>query len=234
MARIIYTALVDHIAGSINGSSFQRNAYGHSIKSKGSPVLKNSITQVSRRLTMQSIVKAWAGLTNANRNAWALFAQTYPTKSKRNTKSYLNGFNLFQRFHFIKAMGTTFAVLAQPDGSYYSFSYVSCTLVLSAGTTLTFTLSFTSDNDDWTGLISLSNPLPASRKFNSTKPKLVDRQNDSGTLPDLTITKDITASYVALFGALPSIGDLVSWKTWLFDPNTGQLIDIPLSPLTVT
>jgi hypothetical protein len=74
MAIVTTSALISNIKGSINGSTFQRNAAGLAVRSKPKPVGKGTNAQFNVRNINAQLNFYWTNLTDAQRNVWASFA----------------------------------------------------------------------------------------------------------------------------------------------------------------
>src|SRR5690606_31037464 len=114
MARIKYTALVESIRGSIQGTTFQRNAYGYTVKGKPNMVNPNTNLQSASKRNMSGIAQAWSSLSDSDRNAWDTWAATNPVPSRLNPDANLTGFAQFTRWHNIRWLYAYGDVLANP------------------------------------------------------------------------------------------------------------------------
>ena len=74
MARIIYSALVTQIKGSVGGTTFQSNAYGFTIKNKASVVKPRTMLQERSKKFFASATGAWRKLSQTNRDTWVSWA----------------------------------------------------------------------------------------------------------------------------------------------------------------
>ena len=74
MARIIYSALVTAIRGSVGGTTFQQNQYGSTIKNKPKMIRPRSNQQEKRKIYMTAATQAWGNLTVNRRNAYNTYA----------------------------------------------------------------------------------------------------------------------------------------------------------------
>lgn len=71
MARIIYTALVAGIKGSINGSVIQASAGGDQVRNRVRPFDPRNQYQTPVRTAFSEISKLWVQMTDADRATWS-------------------------------------------------------------------------------------------------------------------------------------------------------------------
>lgn len=70
MAKIFYTGIVDHIAGKIAGTVFQKSNGGYQIRSKGSYSQRDSVTQMRTRGIYSYLTFFWSTLLQSERDTW--------------------------------------------------------------------------------------------------------------------------------------------------------------------
>lgn len=215
MARIIYSALVEKIQGSIGGTTFQTNAYGFTVKKKPNVVNKRRDNQYFNRNIIARVSRAWQQLTDANRTAWESYAAAYPRPSKNNPASVLNGFNYFQAVHNYRFV-IGLAVLSEPSLTQQVDGLEQFELILSGGN-LFFSMPAGTQTGAWYGIVYLSQPVPATINFVKQKTRLIYASN--------TFDADvqITSQYVAKFGALPDLGNLIAAKLVMLCSTNGQI-----------
>jgi hypothetical protein len=95
MARIQYSALVTSIRGSIGGTTFQKNAYGFSVKNKANLIRPNSQLQNQHKNFIGTVHQLWNQLGTDGQAVWNSYALAYPQFSKFNTASRLSGHAVF-------------------------------------------------------------------------------------------------------------------------------------------
>lgn len=222
MARIKYSALVTEIAGSMGGTTFQRNAYGFTIKNKPNMVKPNRARQIVRKVDFQANVKRWRELTQSNRDAWIAYATTYPVPSRLNPDSYLNGFNAFVRYHNYLSVYNRTAVLADPSGAQGAISDYAAD-VLNIDDELTWEPTATVSGSNWIGMVYLTNVQGAGQTFVKDTPIFMGYKTApfSGSL-------DVTSKYLDTFGNLPPVGSFIGLKVVFLKLDTGQAIVIPV------
>ena len=103
MARIKYSALVTAINGTSGGTTFQRNLYGNTLKNKPAMNIPRTSYQNQMKVIMQTVAGRWRNLTNAQRQSWVNYVNTYPTPTRLNADAYLNAFNFFMKYNELRA-----------------------------------------------------------------------------------------------------------------------------------
>lgn len=84
--------------GSMGGNTVSKNRYGHYMKARTTPVNPQSSRQSAIRAIWALVSTLWRTLASqANRDAWAVFASNVPTVNKLGESISLSGFNQFQK-----------------------------------------------------------------------------------------------------------------------------------------
>jgi hypothetical protein len=227
MARIIYSALVESIRGSIKGTTFQRNAYGFTVKGKPNMINPNTVRQNRRKRTFSNASQAWRDLTSGNRSAWDAYANAFPIPSRKNPDAYLSGLAAFTRWHGVQFQINS-TVLANPAGSQGTAVVDQTELILSAGS-LFAGIPTVVTNGPWNMFLYLSRPLSASQGFIKSWMRFVHGQ-DEATWSD----ENITSEYVAIFGAVPPLGSRIATQVVFLNTTNGQVLFGAPEIVTVT
>jgi hypothetical protein len=216
MARITYSALIENISGSIAGTTFQSNKYGFTVKKKPNIVVPRSPTQQRQQKYMSLAVSAWKSLTASQRTDWDTWAATYPQYAHNNPTSVLSGYAVFVKVHILRFManlsvlpGPTYTSYAEDTLTYSVFRY---------SYYFSVTLNSTNESENWYINFSLSRPFAPTQAYIGTKIRYID------SYKNLSDDYDISPAYTALYGALPSVGDLVALQTLLFAKDNGQVL----------
>lgn len=220
MARIKYTALVESIRGTIGGTTFQRNAYGYTVKSKPNMVNPNSGMQALRKQGFQKALQTWRTLSDANRANWDTYATTYPTPSQHNPAAYLNGFNLFVRWHTASYQWSE-NVLSNPSGAQGTVTFVEIELIRS-GSNLELVISSTVTNGPWYILVYLTRPLTPTQRYQKSWTKLIQQTNYANPVDIM-----IETPYNNIFGLVPVDTNLIGVDLTYVNTTNGQVIYIP-------
>jgi hypothetical protein len=218
MARIVYGAIASEIRGSIGGHTFQKNAYGYTIKNKANMIKPASSAQNVIKSLLSVFASSWATLTDANRSSWNSWAASYPQYAKHNATSVLSGYAVFVRVHLYFGLqygGPTF-ILASP--TFISYPITSCSLyLLLTGGVFTMFSPWVSGHTNLKVIFFLSQPVKSSVVFHGTKTRYF--------IPSSTVvySNNLTTVYPLVFGTLPSVGDYVVCDIVLYGSNNGQV-----------
>lgn len=227
MARIKFTALVSEIAGSIGGSTIQRNAYGHTIKNKPNMVNASKTLQNFRKISFASNAQKWRTLSVAQRNIWTALALSQPVPSRLNPDSNLNGFNYFSRYHNYLNVYDPTATLTNPTGVFGSLSDYANTITLIGGV-LTWEPTWTLTGTNWVGLLYVTKSMGAGQEFVHDTPIFI--ADLTGSIGSSTI---ITTAFIQKFGQLPSTDDYLGTKVVFVNTVSGQAIIVPIEKVLI-
>lgn len=200
MAKILLGDRIADIRGSIGGTTYSRNTFANYIRNKTSPVNPNTVAQQLVRARFGAASQAWAGLTEAERQAWNDGAQAWTNTNVFNQSIQYTGFALFNRLsrnlqEVSEAIITSFSLPASVD-SFVTLSVVADT---TAGTMiLAFTDAIAATHKV---IVQATNPVSAGVSFVKSE----FRQITVFDSTDLTGV-DVAAFYIATFGALPPVG----------------------------
>lgn len=225
MARIIYSALVTKISGSIAGTTFQKNAYGHTVKSKATMVRPAAPLQNNRKILFSAATKGWNTLSSAQKDSYNVYASTRPQFAKNNPSSQLSGFAIFCKWHMLEMLRAgNIAINTTISGSYNSVDLYSNVSIVENGAFIDFSIDFfTGDSVIWC-LFFISRPFRPGENFIGSKVRyLFSRAN-----ADFNV--DIRSAYTSLWGNAPAPGDRLALtavqieKTQPFIINRTQFI----------
>lgn len=227
MARIIYTALVQQIAGTMGGTTFQRNAYGYTIKNKPNMVRPNRALQNTRKITFQGIVQFWRGMSDTVRGEWITYAATYPIPSRLNPDSDLNGFNYFVRYNSYYALITGGAITDVSGPAPTTLTGVAIELEDDGGT-FNVNIEATVGAGSMNALIYLTRVQGAGQVFVKNTPVLI--ANYAGGYP---ASVDVTAAYAARYGSVPEAGQSLGVRVVFVSTSRAQAVVVPTQRLEV-
>jgi len=198
MAHIIAEA-----RGKIGGTVFSRNTFGAYIRAKVTPVNPATTSQVLIRNQFTSISQSWRGLTQAERDSWNQAAITF-----NNTDIFGDSVNLSGQVLFMQLNRNLLAIeqptITSPPIQTSVFAFT--TFTVSADTTAgNLSIAFTDPIPAGTSMtVKATTQLSAGVNFVASEL----RQIRILTSADTTVV-DLTAEYVAKFGALPVVGTKV-------------------------
>lgn len=103
---LIRTGLGGQLSGSTGGVTASRNRYGQYLRNRTVPVNPNSSRQQIARAAFATASQLWKGLSQAQRNAWAAYADGTPVLNKLGESVILSGNAMFTRtFAYVASMG---------------------------------------------------------------------------------------------------------------------------------
>lgn len=192
--------------GKIAGMVFSRNTAGAYIRQKVSPVQPRTVQQLAVRSTFSTISQSWRGLTALQRAVWIENAPNVQYTNRFGDNMPLTGFGLFTRLNNNLVAATTATITdwpGQPDVQGYN------PLTITANTTAgTLVVDFTAATPATQKVIIYATPgISPGKTFVKSEYRQIGSKTDSF----LTGT-DIAAEYIAVFGALPLVGEKVFVK----------------------
>lgn len=226
MARITYSGLIDEINGSIGGTTFQRNRYGFTIKRKPSGRQSGTSSQLTRRNSMYRVQQGWIGLTVSERANWNTYASTFPEPSRLNPDSFLNGVNLFEKYHLLKALDGT-NILDDPVGLQETLSFDQLSIEI-VGAAANMTSEITVSGASWIFLLYLSRPVRETAALSKSLTRFIESFTVVGNN-----TEDIAINYTNIFGFIPSADDFVQTRRVYLNTSNGQIFDEGVRQLQV-
>lgn len=227
MARIIYSALVSQIAGTIGGTTFQRNAYGFTVKNKPNMVKPVRSRQVVRKINFQANVQRWRELSQSDRDLWIAYALTYPVASRLNPSSNLNGFNYFCRYQSYLSVYDFSSVLDDPGGAPVSIADVAIDVYIDGGA-LRVGITATVGGGSFQALVYMTRTQGVGQVFVQDTPVFI--QAIAGAFP---ADEDVTAAYTLKFGAIPADSDAIGVKVVFLRLDAAQATVVPASRVVV-
>lgn len=215
MARIKYGSLVTEISGSIGGSTFQKSAYGSTLRNKPNPVRSTSAPQLLVRQYMKQAHAAWRDLTAAERLQWQQFTSYSNPKIRHDHSVTMSGHALYLKYQVSRLMAglaiqDTLSYIAMPTWYYPSVILQDAPnlyLDTNAPPETPFTNMFV--------IFLISTPRPASRRFSQAGIRFCNIV-DAGDWDTLTFH----TAYVANFGANPANGSWLHYTYQVFSSLT--------------
>lgn len=228
MARIIYSGVIDGIAGKVGGSVFQRGRSGNVFKNKPIPRNPQSDYQKRVRAIFAEISKRWGTITEAQREAWNELADQRVVSAKKKsfgTKFKLTGKALFQQVNGnLRLVSSPFADAPPAPGSTDTTEITSLTIDLT---------------NDKVNLIFRASPLSASFIILGVTPTLsagtsfYKGKYKSFYYRVLDTTKsivDVTLEFKARFGNLPLAGSNLAAEVRKFSTTgyNAEIVNVPI------
>lgn len=208
MARIKFGGIVSDISGSVGGSTFQRSNYGVSLRNKPTGILKRSSSQTTIRQLLSELHAAWRALTPGERLMWQQFISFSSPTIRRDSGILLTGHDLFIKYNMFRRMNA-FAMMETPVfASMPQTTYDPVVNLMGADLFLAFPDNI--DHDSYWFVFKVTSPRLPSRSFSNRGLRFLK------ITPSTESNWDITALYVAAFGAAPLENDYVHLSVQFF------------------
>lgn len=227
MARIIYSALVESIRGSIAGTSFQRNAYGFTIKRKPNMVRPTKQGQVNSQFRLSRASSAWRSLSSGDRTAWNNFAELFPIPARLNPNSNLNGFNYFVKYHDLKLLAGQNIILDDPGVTAASLTVVEIEAIRS-GSLFEINAGLNISSDNWYALVFLTSVIQPGQTFIHQTPRFIE-----ATIVDDDLSINLATTYQNVYGSLPAVSDTVGVRLVFLQQTSGRIVISPATQVTI-
>ena len=103
MALVRFGAGIVAMSGSIAGNVHARNRSGNYVRARTKPLNPNTARQVAVRSAVTFLAARWSEtLTDVQRTAWGLYADSVAMKNKLGETIFLSGFNHYLRSNVIR------------------------------------------------------------------------------------------------------------------------------------
>lgn len=100
MAKVQFGAIIDTITGSVGGWTFHRNRSGNIVRSRGAALRNSTAKQTLAHQTHIKFLQLFQALTQANKDLWNVFADTFTKTDKFGQIKTLSGQNWFESINF--------------------------------------------------------------------------------------------------------------------------------------
>lgn len=98
MALVKYGEMISGMSGSVNGTTHSHNRFGSYMRNRTFPINPNTGRQQAVRSALTQLTTRWSQtLTQVQRDAWKLYADTVVMKNKLGDNVFLTGFNHYLR-----------------------------------------------------------------------------------------------------------------------------------------
>lgn len=101
MAKIVLSALISNISGSIGGVTFATGSNGLYVRSKSRGANRNTAIQQDRRYNLASYAANWRGLTDAERTSWIEAAYQFPYVDSLGVTKRYTGYQLYIKTNMV-------------------------------------------------------------------------------------------------------------------------------------
>ena len=204
MARVIFGTGISEINGKVGGSVYQKNAYGFTVKNSPNMVRPNSNAVFDRQNQLRRIVQLWSAISESQRAEFNDYAIAFPQYAKHNPSAQLSGYNIFCRWNLIRLLNNEDVQLTTELLST-TFGTVAPSLDRD-GSNLLLSLNDTGSSADVWWSCSISNVLSAGVYYKTSGYRHI------APIEAVTVSTNINALYLAIFGRLPDLGSYVFVK----------------------
>ena len=212
MARIKLGPVVTDIAGSIGGMTIQRNPFGLIARSKPIPLNKNTPAQYIVRNHILTIQNAWRSLSDAQRLQWNRFISFSGQTIRRDRKITLSGYTLYLKYQLFRllndqALLTTISYVPMPAFPVFEELSYSDSILYATFTDIVnpATVFF---------ILKLTYPRSNEFRYNPRSIRFIKAPWTS------TASFNITAPWLAVFGAIPPELSLLSYSIRFFSTTS--------------
>lgn len=200
MALLKFGGGITEMRGSIAGNVYSRNRYGAYARARTTPVNPASQRQSAIRALISDISQAWFNtLTQAQRDAWNVFAAAVPEKNKLGEVIYLSGFNQYCKSNLaaqnagLPAIAEAPTIFTKP-GEDTSFAVSASAATQLVSVTFDDTLDWV-DEDDAGMIIRVGSPQNGSINYFDGPWRFADSIDGDGTTAPTT-PADVASPFV--------------------------------------
>ncbi len=213
MALVKLSGIIGDIRGSIGGTIFSNSGAGLVLKTKTSPVNRNTLKQNNQRIIINDLQSQWINLSDSERSCWVLWIKRFPIQQNN-----FNNLTINAQQAFIK-INTAFrlygkAIIIDPVFApstllpiSFSMQIIAGDLILDSNRALDNTLEFIE--------LFCTVVVPPTRNNPGTIFKsliFVTNNSDSHI---------VSSAYTDIFGILPVVGQKIFFKVTVVDLLVG-------------
>lgn len=218
MARIKTSAIISDITGKLNGSVFQRNQGGLSVRNQSGRINSNTARSNFRKVGISIVQTAWQQLSTSDRVLWSTYATYLNKKQKKNPTLAINGHQLFININSLRLdLSTANPIFSPPLLTTPILQpppppALITNLAINFGD-ITVTLDTNIDNTKMVVILFLSRPLTASQQSPNQKMLLMKSATDNGF--DFICTN----YYTEVYGRSLQVGEYVQTKLAIYNTD---------------
>lgn len=205
MAIIQFGSIVSDARNSVGSQTYSKNKGGGYVKSKPTPTQPRTAAQRLVRANFAANSRSWSSvLTDAQRAAWAFFAQANPYNNIFGQSKQYSGFNMYMKLNQVLAQIGEAQITTPPTDlsvpALDTITGIAATVVSNALTVLNMLATFESAADSLYYLFATP-PLKAGRSAGVSDYRYIGTISD----PSTGSTLSILSLYTAVFGtAIPA------------------------------
>lgn len=118
MARVIYSAQINELIGSVGGTTFQRNASGTICRLKKERQKSTTLLQQNSSVLFSQALVAWRGLTSVQREAWNVAAALDSFRNLYGAVKSWSGLNYFTSGYVLNTLASRSFPVVPLGGSF--------------------------------------------------------------------------------------------------------------------
>lgn len=204
MALIKTTSIISEIRGKVQGSIYQRSVAGQILRSKATPINKNSLRQNKTRAFTFRLQQEWRLLSQTERNLWQQFTNFNPILQKRSNNLFINAQQNFIKFNSYR-LEYELNILKVPEFSKCEITPIDL-VVSSNGTTVLITADRVLKATFEFIILFLTIPFILTINNPGSRFKLIK------FLTTDSLTFDVTNPYIKIFGSVPQPGQKIFFR----------------------
>lgn len=219
MALIRFGANVSEMIGRSKGSVYQRVKGGIIMRTAAVNLNTSKSNTYKIKNNAAQIMQAWQTLSKQDRQLWEVYAQFRNRPTRKSSNIPLSGQATFMlensiRLQFDQAEGvatlgiSTTPIITTPPQT------IGINTITNVAGVLTIDLDFFIQPAIRFAFVYITKPLLPSQLSIWNKTKLIPNLKDTGA------GQDVTARYLNLYGILPTPGQEVNTKTFLYDKDS--------------
>lgn len=213
--KLKWGALVVAGSGKIGGHVAAKNSAGAYLRTKVTPINPRTVDQVAARARMGGNAKAWVLLTDAQRATFNQNATDFTAKNVFGDSIKLSGINVYSRLNNNLGLIGEVSISTAPPAESFAGPTVVAVISNVQGSVLTIG----PDLDvpvGAAGVVRATAPQSAGKNFVKSEFRVINIAPEGSADP-----YDISAAYIAKFGALPVEGQKVFVEIYLINKTTG-------------
>ena len=200
MALVTFGGLVSAARGSVGGMTVSRNKGGAYLRARVAPINVKSPAQTLVRANFAANSKAWSGtLTPAQRASWTAFAQANPQINTLGASIIISGLAMYNKLNQVLAQIGGTQLLAPPvDLSVPALAAITGAISASGAGTVELQTDAQSVEAGAAYYVFATRPMAAGKTATTSDYRFV------ASVPAVAaaVVVDISAAYIALFGAI--------------------------------
>jgi len=216
MALVQFSGNIASIIGRTAGSCFQRVKGGIIMRTQSSNLFTSRNQNSRTKINAATMQAAWRALSVQDRNLWEVYASFRNRPTRKQTSSPIGGQGTFMlensiRILFSQAGGTISPVILSTPIITPPPQSVTINSMTTGGADLIITTDYSVTSADEFLFLYITRPLLPSQISIWNKKRLLPKINDDGN------SQAIEVPYLAAFGILPTVGQVVNTEIFLYD-----------------